>query len=160
MSSGHMYAKEFKPPIIKPFLISGKDLFNKRCCEEKSTKTGSSKAPLLSSPLLTPPVSPTTKKVRVNPSATTISSDVPTPLLTQRYAISSDPASFAHLLGDMVLPQSYDGLSAKGLEDILEMLLGTPFMIFRAFLFLVKFTITRSSQQRSSRRSIRGVVRS
>ncbi|KAL8091346.1 hypothetical protein AgCh_033814 [Apium graveolens] len=212
MSTGRKYAKEFKPPTIKPFLISDKVFFNKRSREERSTETDSSKAPMLSSPLFSPPISPLTKKVHVNPSITTISSDIPmplvtpgkitsklgfgvldfkqrfdrdsdlqikhlrrnlkpirtrvvkkrikprdllipkvlipiqeesfelpeqvvctsnpqtytpglegvTPLLTRSYSVRADPHTFAHLLDEMVLPQSMEELSAKELEDILD----------------------------------------
>ncbi|KAL8125609.1 hypothetical protein AgCh_013038 [Apium graveolens] len=47
MSSGHAYAKEFKPPVIRPLLVPSKDLLSKRLKDDKSIGTESSKATLL-----------------------------------------------------------------------------------------------------------------
>lgn len=62
---------EFKPPVLKPFIISSKDLFNKRAREEKSTETETSKAPMILSPI----VNPLTKKVRTDPSSISVPSE-------------------------------------------------------------------------------------
>ncbi|KAL8146993.1 hypothetical protein AgCh_004638 [Apium graveolens] len=125
---------EFKPPISKPLIIYGKDLFNKRSCEEKSTETGSSKAPMLMSPKMSPTTRPMTKKVRVNPSVTTISSDVPVLLMTQNYDIHANPSIFSHLLDDMLLPQSIKDRSVKEVEDILDDSVGYSFHTLQSIL--------------------------
>ncbi|KAL8125783.1 hypothetical protein AgCh_013169 [Apium graveolens] len=85
MSSGRCYAKEFKPPTIKPLIISSKELFAKRTREEKSTDTDSSKAPLTFSPS----GSPLAKKVKIDPSVSAAKSDSFIPLAAQGYYMSA-----------------------------------------------------------------------
>lgn len=59
---------EFRPLTIKPLIISSRDLFSKRARNDKSIETESSKTPLLFSPTNIP----LSKKIRLDPSVTTI----------------------------------------------------------------------------------------
>lgn len=116
---------EFKPPIIKPLVISSKELFAKRTREDKSTDTDSSKAPLFVSPMNSPPV----KKVRTDLSASTVKSDAFMPLAAHGYYLGAKPSAFAHLLNDMLLPQSMEIQSAKTVETALDDSAGYAFHV-------------------------------
>ncbi|XP_074379163.1 uncharacterized protein LOC141720571 [Apium graveolens] len=124
MSSGRCYAKESKPPTIKPLIISSKELFAKRTRQEKSMDTDSSKAPLTFSPS----GSPLAKKVKIDPSVSAAKSDSFMPLAAQGYYMSATPSAFAHLLSDMLLPQSIEALSAKPAGSILDETMGYAFI--------------------------------
>ncbi|KAL8110191.1 hypothetical protein AgCh_026055 [Apium graveolens] len=78
MSSSRIYAKEFKPPVIKPLIISSRELFAKRAREEKSTETESSKTPFL----LSPNISPDAKKLKTNVPASTSKYEAYAPFVT------------------------------------------------------------------------------
>lgn len=129
---------EFKPLFLKPFHISSKDLFTKRARDDKSTKTDSSKAPMMLSSIM----SPLNKKVKMNLSATTFSSDSTMPLIVHSYAADAKPSTFAHFLGDMLLPQSMESHSAKPIESILDDTAGyslhvTIFTLLFVFPFII-----------------------
>ncbi|XP_074332633.1 uncharacterized protein LOC141670600 [Apium graveolens] len=106
---------------FKPLFFSSHNLF-KRARDEKSTKIESSKAPLAFSPVSS---TPAMKKVRIESSA--IKTDAFTPLAIQNYDVAADPSTFAHMLGDMLLPQSMKTLSAKPIESIMSDAAGYSF---------------------------------
>lgn len=91
---------EFKPPTIKPLIIFNRDLFAKRTHDDKSTKPESSKTPLLFSPTY----SPLSKKVLVDPSIITIKLYLFVSLVVHSYDVGTNPSTFFHRLGDMLLP--------------------------------------------------------
>lgn len=62
---------EFKPPVIKPLIISSRELFAKRGRDEKSTETESSKTPML----LSFNLSPEAKKRKTDIPVTNVKSD-------------------------------------------------------------------------------------
>lgn len=92
----------------------------KRAHDEKSTETESSKAPMLVSPRM----SPLAKKVRVDPSTDTTRSDLVKPLVAHGYSVDAEPSSFAHFLGDLLLPQSWRAILQKLLNQFWMILLG------------------------------------
>lgn len=100
---------QFKLPTIKPLAISSKELFAKRVHDERSTETESSKTPML----LSPNFSSNTKIMKVDAPSTHTKSDSPAPLITYGYNVGAKPSEFAHLLGDLLLPQSIDAMSSK-----------------------------------------------
>lgn len=107
---------EFKPPSIRPLIVSSKDLFAKRARDDKSTYTDSSRAPFLFSPGR----SPYPKKPRVELSTNTPKPEPFTPLAIHGYKAGAKLSTFAHLLNDLLLPQSIEVQSAKSVEAILD----------------------------------------
>lgn len=124
---------EFKPPTIKPIIITCKDLFAKRGREDKSTEIDSSKAPLMFSPS----GSPFSKKIRLDPSVTTIKSDSFVPLAVHGYNVGAKPSTLSHLLNDMLLPRSMESQSAKPIETILDDSASHAFHVSLSSLFFV-----------------------
>ncbi|KAL8121617.1 hypothetical protein AgCh_018379 [Apium graveolens] len=121
MSSWLKYAREFKPPVIKLLLICSKDLF-KKSREDGSIETKSSKSPFLASLTTSPPI----KKIRTKLSSIGTSSQF-TPLAAQAYSVGVKTSTFAHLSGDMILPQSMVRHSAKTIGSIMDYSAGYSF---------------------------------
>ncbi|XP_074351915.1 uncharacterized protein LOC141691070 [Apium graveolens] len=117
MSSGRIYAKEFKPPVIKPLLMTSRELF-KIAYEDKPPETESSKAPILPSPNF----SPLSKKVKTDPSSlTTLGiTDSFLTLVTYKFDVDAKASSFGHLLSDMLLPQNLEVQSTKSISRVLD----------------------------------------
>ncbi|XP_074356437.1 uncharacterized protein LOC141696154 [Apium graveolens] len=130
MSSSHIYAKEFKPPIIKPLIISSRELFSKRAREEKSTETESSKTFFL----LSPNINTDAKKLKTNVPASTSKSEAYAPFVTHGYSTYSKPAEFAFLMGDLLLPQTVEAHSSGTLDVILDDAAGHTFHALQASL--------------------------
>ncbi|XP_074351465.1 uncharacterized protein LOC141690576 [Apium graveolens] len=124
------FVVEFKPPVIKPLIVSIKDLFAKRARDDKSTETHSSKAPSLLSPVS----SHVSKKVRIDPPVTATDPEDIAPLAIRKYEMAADPTTFAHLLNNMLLPQSMEALSAKPVSAILNDAAGYSFYTLQAIM--------------------------
>lgn len=100
---------EYKTPALKPLGVSTKDMFTKRTRDEKSVGSGSSKAPVL----LSPSLSPEAKKIKTASSATTAKSSPSVPLVFYGYNAHSKPTKFAHYLNDLLLPQYIESSNGK-----------------------------------------------
>nr|XP_017231132.1 PREDICTED: uncharacterized protein LOC108205646 isoform X2 [Daucus carota subsp. sativus] len=111
MSSSRKFAKvaEYKTPALKPLGVSTKDMFTKRTRDEKSVGSGSSKAPVL----LSPSLSPEAKKIKTASSATTAKSSPSVPLVFYGYNAHAKPTEFAHYLNDLLLPQYIESSNGK-----------------------------------------------
>lgn len=124
---------EYKPPVIKPVMISARDLFAKRARDEKSTETDSSKSVMVLSPL----TSPLGKKLKFQAPSAPRKSGSSLPLVAHGYAVDEKPSSFAHLLSDSLLPQSVEGHSSKSTTEILDNCAGQSFHVSILLLFHV-----------------------
>ena len=106
---------EYRAPVIKPVVMSSRELFAKRARYEKFGEAESSRAALLFSP----GTSPISKKVRIEPSENTLNSDSTNLPITYEYTVDAKPSSFSPMLKDLLLSQSMEALSVKGLEDVI-----------------------------------------
>lgn len=126
---------EFKHLVLRPLIISSKDLFAKIAREDKSTETETSEAPMI---ILV--VSPIIKKVKTDRSSIPIQGGTSqiVPLVAHGNDVDAKSSTFAHLLEDMLLPQAVDGHSSKSMEDILDEDKGHVFHVSCfSFMFLV-----------------------
>ncbi|KAL8099549.1 hypothetical protein AgCh_031985 [Apium graveolens] len=67
--------------------------------------------------------------IKTTPSSTGTRSQF-TPLAAQVYSVGPKPSALAHLLGDMILPQSMEGHSAKTVESIMNYSAGYSFHVY------------------------------
>ena len=116
---------EFKPPMLKPFEGSSKELFAKRGREEKPKNLEHSKSPVS----LASDFSPEQKRLRPS------SSNVVTPpvfsmsKVSQAYDPAAKPFELVHLLDDLLLPQYVDASSVKSADTIVGEVAGQAFHV-------------------------------
>ena len=133
---------EFKPPMLKPFEGSSKELFAKRGREEKPKNLDYSKSPLSIASDFSPEQKrprPSSSNVVVAPPAFSASK------LSQVYDPEAKPSEFVHLLDDLLLSQYVDSSSAKSTDTIVGEVVGQAFhvclfpfafVLFTFFLFM------------------------
>lgn len=124
---------EYQTSAIKPLEMSTKELFAKRARDEKSVGTGSSKTPLLASPIL----SPEAKRMKSIPSETAARSGSSTPLIFFGYNAHARPAEFAHYLGDLLLPQYIESSNGKSPKMLRSEATGYAFHVSCPLLFFI-----------------------
>lgn len=135
---------EYKTPAIKPPEMSTKEMFAKRARDERSVGTGSSKTPLLASPV----ASPEAKRVKPTPSEAGGKSSSTTPLIFFGYNAHANPAEFAHYLGDLLLPQYIESSNGKSPKMLLAEATGYSFhvsLLLLNFSFDVGFCVPIAS---------------
>ncbi|KAK1389593.1 hypothetical protein POM88_017771 [Heracleum sosnowskyi] len=127
-----MFNDDAKAVILDEALtVSSKDLFVKRPRDDKSTDTDSSKAPMFPNPI----VSPQSKKIKFDTSATTIAKNEQfMPLASHGYSGDANPSHFAHLSDDLLLPQTVSGHEAKSADMLMDDVAGYAFHILQSSL--------------------------
>ena len=124
---------EFKPPVIKPLIISSRELFAKRAREDKASDTESSKSP----PLFNLELSPDAKRFKPSPSVVLTKPESSFPAIFRDYDAGTKPSDFAHMLEDLLLGQYVEESSRKGPSFPFEETVGHAFHVRLSFVMIL-----------------------
>ena len=124
---------EFKPPVLKPFEGSSKELFVKRCREEKPKSFDCVRSPISFGSGSSP------DHKRLKPSSVNTQSGSCVPLISDGYDPEAKPSEFAHMLDGLLLSKYVDSSSGKDSGVLVDEVAGHAYHVSLPFWHLALF---------------------